>query len=430
MKSIKILAIMLLITFGQTGLLGMSLMDYAQSGDIGRARELITAGAGVDEQNVGGNTALHAAVVFDKPLMVKLLLSNGANPNLQDSVGNTALFLAAGSDNLEIIELLVNANADLDLQDSHGRRTALMAAILNDNPEIVKLLLDNGANLDIQSIRRNTALILAAIRGNIEIIKSLIGRGADIDIRNNQNKTATDIAREKGMIGENETLVSWYLNNYPYSNPFLRLFESRELTDIGLPYGLRAHTTILRARIPNFTVDSLRKALEDSTEEQSVQFLRWIYIGLTENEENVKEVCNRLAMNFDNGNSIPAFRRDMQTLYNSRDITGDFTIVVKENNNGVLSETIVRVHKVIMAARSGLYKGMFTNIQDVSNRVTDRSELSLPAVDALIEFIYTGQITNLTEEIANELLEERAALFFQLPEGELEEYLERARQTR
>ena len=46
------------------------------------------------------------------------------------------------------------------------------------------------------------------------------------------------------------------------------------------------------------------------------------------------------------------------------------------------------------------------------NRVIDLSRLSFTAFNTLLEFIYTGQISNLTQEISNELLEEMAVLFF------------------
>lgn len=227
--------------------------------------------------------------------------------------------------------------------------------------------------------------------------------------------------REKKIIRANETLISWYLKNHlSYYNSFLRLFKYKELIDVDLPHGLGANLNILRVRIGLPLIDNqrLQTALDRATKEESEVFLQWIYTGITNNQEVIKEFCTKLGINFNAKNSISSFIRDIRFLYEIRNETGNFKIIV--------DGTEIPVHRVILVARSNMFRNMLLNVTVHSNQVTDRSGLSLPAFNALIEFIYTGQITNLTQDISNELLEKMAAPYFQLPEGELEKYLERA----
>ncbi|KAJ3435609.1 regulator of chromosome condensation [Anaeramoeba flamelloides] len=63
----------------------------------------------------------------------------------------------------------------------------------------------------------------------------------------------------------------------------------------------------------------------------------------------------------------------------------------KENKNKKLSGEIY-VHKLILLARSGLFREMFLSIQDSSNQVKDYTGKSIEAIELLIQFLYTNQI--------------------------------------
>ena len=207
---------------------------------------------------------------------------------------------------------------------------------------------------------------------------------------------------------------------------FLKLFITGEFSDAEI-LGYPVYSTIISARLGNNAADRLQNVLRGRGRNIVKPFLAWVYTGFvkTDDEQKIKDICDELNIDFENKNGIAGFRRDIKSLYDSRLLTGDFTIVVeKVDNKGILSETIVRVHKIILAARSNMFRNMFLGATDTSNRVTDLSGLSLPAMDALIEFIYTGQISNLRnlgQDVKDELLE--AAEFYQLPQGELEKYL-------
>ena len=110
------------------------------------------------------------------------------------------------------------------------------------------------------------------------------------------------------------------------------------------------------------------------------------------------------------------FQKEMQALYDSRSESGDFTIIV--------DGTGIKVHKAILVARSNRFRDMFLNTRDISNQVTDVSGLSLLAFNALIEFIYTGLISNLTTEVAEDLLYINVTEYYQLRNRNFEPYLQ------
>ncbi len=414
MKKIKILAIIFLIFSSQCNLLSMSckklgeeLVTFAKMGSTEMVSLLIEEdGVDIDFQDSEGSTALMLAINNWHTEVAKLLFYKGADFNLKTCCGQTALMSAAYSGNIEIVRLFIEDGVDIDLQDSENI-TALMLAALHGHMKVVRLLLHNGADPNLKTRCSITALMSAAYSGHKDIVKLLIENGANINTRDDKNKTATDLARESEMITEDETLVSWYLNNCPsYSMLFFRFLESGELADVSLPHNLRAHTTILRARIPRFRVDSLRNVLKKYTKEQAVEFLIWIYTGLMENPENVGQICDRLATDFNFGNSIQGFKMDMQSLYNSKEDSGDFTVIV--------DDTEIRVHRAILAVHSDFFRKMILYTTDSSNKVTDRSGLSINTFNAIIELFYTGQISNLTEEIEGEFQEFDSVEFYQL----------------
>jgi hypothetical protein len=70
------------------------LMYYAAEGDTGMVRSLLKAGANVNARNDDGATALHLAVVNDRPDVVRELIRYGADASIQSNRGLTATAIA------------------------------------------------------------------------------------------------------------------------------------------------------------------------------------------------------------------------------------------------------------------------------------------------------------------------------------------------
>ena len=338
---------------------------------------LINNGADPNLVDRGGRTVLMQAV--NNPNItgetIVALINNGADPNLVDRGGRTVLMRAVGNSNItsEMIVTLINNGADPNFVD-RGGRTVLMRAFGNYNMTfgiIFSLLFKYRADKNHIDNMGNTVLMHAVRNRNVSpyLIEILLEQSYDINHRNDEGKTVTDIARNSGLIEEDETIISGYLNHLsPYFSFFNRVIKQGK---------------------PEFT--EIRNG-------------------------EVKRIYEKFKNGFSTIDSAIDFRGSMYSLLYSRERTGDFTIIVKGKR--------IPVHMDILCERSGLYKGMFKFANDDSGEVIDRSGLSIAAFEALIEFIYIGEISMLSEEVIGELLDYPfAEEYFQLPEGELENFL-------
>ena len=113
------------------------LMEAVEAGDIGKVKQLLTAGVDVNAE-VGGGFG------FMTPLIKAVM----RNPDP------------------EMITLLLDNGADLEAKRAYGGYTALMQAVLNDRPQIAELLLERGADQRTQNFEGLTALDIAVARNN------------------------------------------------------------------------------------------------------------------------------------------------------------------------------------------------------------------------------------------------------------------------
>ncbi len=67
------------------------LHSAALRGDVETARNLLDAGANVNEKDGRGRTPLHCAADANSPEMIQLLLERGADPTLVDHTNSTPL---------------------------------------------------------------------------------------------------------------------------------------------------------------------------------------------------------------------------------------------------------------------------------------------------------------------------------------------------
>lgn len=107
----------------------------AQKGRLDEVKALLEGGAGVDDKDGDGYTALILAARYNHAEVVDLLLGKGADVNALQNHAKTALMYAADDGYLEIVRRLIAAGADATLR-SKGGTTALKVARLGDHTEI------------------------------------------------------------------------------------------------------------------------------------------------------------------------------------------------------------------------------------------------------------------------------------------------------
>lgn len=117
----------------------VDLHTAASEGEPELVKELLAAGAGVDEQDEEGRTPLHFAVGYGELECATLLLEAGANVNAVDNNLNTPLHYAAGYGQAESVKLLLKHKAQLGAENKDGN-TALQVATLNEHQAVVEAL--------------------------------------------------------------------------------------------------------------------------------------------------------------------------------------------------------------------------------------------------------------------------------------------------
>ena len=82
------------------------MMLAAGLGHLDIAKALLAKGVSANAVGAKGHTALMAAIQFEKPEMVKLLLEHGADPGRKDDEGDSAQMLAEKKGNKVLLQLL------------------------------------------------------------------------------------------------------------------------------------------------------------------------------------------------------------------------------------------------------------------------------------------------------------------------------------
>ncbi|KAK4889578.1 hypothetical protein LTR27_011656 [Elasticomyces elasticus] len=163
------------------------------------ARQVLEAGADVNEQGGKYGNALQAASCYQHMTVVQLLLDHQADINAHGGFHGTALQAASSQGHLEVVLLLLKHHADLNAVGGfHG--TALQAASAEGHVEIVQLLLDHQADVNFQAGNHGSALQAASWSDHVDIVQLLLDHGADINAQGGKFGTALEEASSLGSI--------------------------------------------------------------------------------------------------------------------------------------------------------------------------------------------------------------------------------------
>ncbi|KAJ5078719.1 ankyrin repeat ph and sec7 domain containing protein secg-related [Anaeramoeba ignava] len=395
---------------------------------------LISKGSKINFQH--GETALHFAIKASAPHeVIETLLDQGADPNIDDKSSGFSLICSSTRYGVETFEKMLQCSADIK-SDKYNGKTPPLISILNHNNflHLVDLFAKYGANFEVSN---GDTPIIAACRQKItqSSIHKLLEFNVNVNAKN--GKTALHYASSESLstqILEDLILHGANIDEYDYnktpldysSNPdvtqFLQSFSSlaldyslllerQELTDIEIETidkTIHAHKAILQARFgTDINFNLALSILKKKTYKEVYPFIQFIYTGMIKGSiENLREISKEIGINFDSKIGRKGIVDDMMRLYEDES-SKDFKIIVDDQN--------IFVHKFILLARSDLYRGMFINVHDESNAVTDYSGKSFQTLEALIKFLYLDRFdSNLSDEVIDELAD--ASDFYQLNE--------------
>ena len=207
----RVVLLVLAFIISTDTLLAGELYDKVVENDIEAVKELLAAGADINEQvEVGGAgtmTPLLAAVFYRYEEMAKLLISEGADINAKTSRGETPL-IGACHFSEELARLLVSKGAEINSDLGTGAFTHCISGIMDDAVSIslAELLLSRGANVDETytsgPVAGYTCLMIVSGNKKPELVKFLIKNGANVNAKAKDGTTPLSMA-----IRENDTAM-------------------------------------------------------------------------------------------------------------------------------------------------------------------------------------------------------------------------------
>lgn len=126
-------------------------------------------------------TALHEAILSNKPDIIAYLLKKGARISATDAQKATPLHRAAYLGNTDIVQLLIKADAPVDALEKH-ERTVMHYAVNSRKPtlKLLDILVQAGVAIDQPDLYGKTPLMFSAKHGFTDITHYLIRQDANI----------------------------------------------------------------------------------------------------------------------------------------------------------------------------------------------------------------------------------------------------------
>ncbi|KAJ5079891.1 ankyrin repeat-containing protein [Anaeramoeba ignava] len=395
----------------------------------------------------GHNNLLHLLVEHPCELdAIKFLLEKGLDINSKNNLGKTPLHIACENSLFEEMKNLISLGADIRIKSNY-QRTPLDSIPNSSNfPKMVELLISDC--YDISDFPGNSETFLQSLLYIKKIHQSILQKLFQIGVPFDISKFR-DFA-ERLLKSKQHQLLKFLLGYFPMRNidsfanithpknkiilksyctiqeDMEYLLVRQEFTDISIDFldgKISVHSIILRNRLINNisnaeyfeqVTNRLRTFAIKHSKDEGLVLLKFIYSGRIplENFSLVWKFLKKFVkhMQFSQKWISEKFGKsqlvsDLEVLYQD-DSTKDFTILVEEKP--------LLVHKVILLARSELFREMFLNVNDSSGSVSDYSGKTFDALEELIRFFYLDDFSSkhISKEITNQLFD--AHDFYQL----------------
>ncbi|EXJ72482.1 uncharacterized protein A1O5_04987 [Cladophialophora psammophila CBS 110553] len=166
---------------------------------------LLDSGASVD--GIETSIPLFEAIKTGNKTIIDILLSRGAQVTLTSQDGRSALHEAVVSNRPEIASLLINRGANVNSKTKADHWTPLHSAIANRNTKLASLLLQHGAEVDTKTVDGETALHISADYDFGDGALLLLNANADPDKTNRFGRTALHTSAHNGFESISQILL-------------------------------------------------------------------------------------------------------------------------------------------------------------------------------------------------------------------------------
>ncbi|XP_023334642.1 rabankyrin-5 [Eurytemora carolleeae] len=165
------------------------LLLAVQVGNEMMVRNLILAGANVQERTLTGQTGLHIAAERDLPEIASVLINNNIEYAAVDEDGNNALHVAVREGNVKTVQVLLSeSRIDAELLNEKGRSPLHVLARFTERntTDIFNVFMETMPEypIDKQDTEGNTPLLSAYIKGNGDLCRALVNQGAVLGTMN------------------------------------------------------------------------------------------------------------------------------------------------------------------------------------------------------------------------------------------------------
>ncbi|KAJ6243303.1 btk-binding protein-related [Anaeramoeba flamelloides] len=202
--------------------------------------------------------------------------------------------------------------------------------------------------------------------------------------------------------------------------------QNNEKSETSIP----VHKILIELR-SGLKLDEIQKIINENNFSQEAinEFLKWIYYDSLSSSKTLKQIfdaCNLVYPPKQN------FKNDFLKLFNDDD-SKDFNLLVKEddyededddddddeNDDDEYEE--MPVHKIILLARSGLFRELFENLNENEknlNQIKDYSGKSIESLEIFLKYLYTDKIEFTADDDPELIIEELtdAVEYYQLNE--------------
>ncbi|KAJ6226984.1 ankyrin repeat-containing protein [Anaeramoeba flamelloides] len=230
-----------------------------------------------------------------------------------------------------------------------------------------------------------------------KIVRDLLVYGADTQIKDNEGKIALDYLTKEAINYEGlQNLLKGQVHEVLFEKEFKMLWKSKELTDFEI-HGIKCHKQLIEVRTkqdPEIVKKTLEKGYSKNISEN---FLKWVYgkkyIGSLFDETlikhlNIQDVIeNSITKSWEEA-YLDETKKDFTLL-----VTWKFDPEEEEEEEAEIVE--IKIHKTLLFARLGLFRGMFTKLEKDEEKiiqVTDHSEKRVDTITIFVGFLYKSKI--------------------------------------
>ncbi|KAJ5076947.1 molting protein mlt-4 [Anaeramoeba ignava] len=431
---------------------------------------LVSSGADINAQTKKNQNCLHLIMQKKKveQKIIQFFIDLGIDVNKMDINKNTPLYLLFQNDNMsnEVVEFLIGKKAQTNLSNINNQNSLhLVCRNIHNNISVLKLLIETGAQINQKDSSGSTPLLIACYSQPIEVLEFLLQSGSDVNTKNKeknfplkilflhqekQSRIETkkiktllaydiDIRMIEELISSRnhfsflsqridpklESLFKTYYHIYEDMN---QLLERKEFTDFDIFCGnnqvIPLHYQILSLRLSEenepiekitFRLNKLKQEMEHISLEKALIFFKFIYSGFIDHSQKlhlelIESICQKIAFpNWISKKGRKGLLIDLNRLFQQEE-TKDFAIISEDEKTKIL------VHKIILIARSELFRALFLTVKDDSNQVKDYCNRSSESLYHLFKFFYLDHIDeNISLDIIQNL--EDAQEFYQLNEN-------------